>query len=323
MPEEFRLEPGHRLGRRAFVYTEGGPGDELRFASLYRELTALFPDLTLTCEPRLESLMVRSFPHIPFLPIRRSRPEIRSDDYDTRSIVPTQLLANALNNRAVEEIERADFACSVLETLADLRPDRDSFPRQGAYLKPDPALVAEWAQRVRQASGGRPVHRIAICWRSMLRSPARQPHYLSAADMAPLARLENAEFWSVQTGVTDEELSELRQVLPNVQVPDLDLKDDFEGVAALFVNMDHVVAPFITQGEFAGALGVPTTLLANTHTTTWRRNADGSDVWHSSAATVFGDPVGDRAALMRAAVERIEELLYRPQASPEPVRAAL
>ncbi|MBV5336208.1 hypothetical protein JZU48_04270 [bacterium] len=39
--------------------------------------------------------------------------------------------------------------------------------------------------------------------------------------------------------------------------PDLDLKDDFEGVAALIANLDLVIAPAVSVVELAGALGVP------------------------------------------------------------------
>jgi hypothetical protein len=41
------------------------------------------------------------------------------------------------------------------------------------------------------------------------------------------------------------------------QWEDLNLKDDFEGVAALMSNLDLVISPAMAVGELAGALGVP------------------------------------------------------------------
>src|SRR5690606_24463000 len=52
-----------RSDSRVVVAVEGGPGDELRFSCLYQDLREKWGDkVTVTCDPRLLSVMKRSFP---------------------------------------------------------------------------------------------------------------------------------------------------------------------------------------------------------------------------------------------------------------------
>ena len=53
------------------VISQNGPGDEIQLASTYPYLESASAKLTVFCEPRLESLMRRSFPSIDFVPTIR------------------------------------------------------------------------------------------------------------------------------------------------------------------------------------------------------------------------------------------------------------
>jgi hypothetical protein len=194
-----------------------------------------------------------------------------------------------------------DLVCSVLDTLADLRPNRESFRKtKRPPLEPHPELRKYWAAKTK-ASGRT---NIGLSWRSMLQSVARNRHYLTAEDLAPLADVD-ADFWLFQPKATPEEIEHLRSFL-TLHIPDdFDLVNDFEGQLALAANMDCVISPFATTGELAGAVGTPTILISTTKSTTWRRNPDGSDIWHDKSQIVWGDPVHDRLSAMQAIADML------------------
>jgi hypothetical protein len=53
------------------MVSDFGIGDEIRFASIYADLLARKPGMTITCEPRLLTMLDRSFPGARFLLVRR------------------------------------------------------------------------------------------------------------------------------------------------------------------------------------------------------------------------------------------------------------
>jgi len=295
--------------RSGFVFPEGGPGDEIRLASLLDDIQDIIPDLTVACEPRLHTIFSRSFPSIDFVPVQRSRREFRSLDYFSRRTVRGALAADSLNDTAVRLGKSADVALSYLDVLAEMRPDRAAFPRRRAYLKADEARVDRWKDFLERESTTPGALRVAITWRSMLTSLQRDRHYLNVSHLKPLGALPNIEFWVTQTGITLAEVAEIKAVLPNVHFPyGLDLRDDFEEQAAFFANMDLSIAPCTTHAEFAAALGCRTLFLTNMASTLWRRNPDGSDVWHASARQVCGARLGDRVSLVKNIVRQVAEV---------------
>lgn len=264
-------------GKNRLVLTEGGPGDEVRFASLLKDIKAT----SATCDPRLQSLLQRSFPDVTFIPVARTRYEFRREDRHERQAVPFTALSYFMDDKAVAAARAADSVVGYMDTIASLRPNRDAFPR-AAYLKADPLRIEEWR---RYLPNDRP--NVAIGWRSMLYTIQRSAHYLTAEQLAPLREVD-AQFWLFQQGMQLEEYSILRDLLGAEMPPLLDVRDDFEGQAAFLSCMDAVVSPYSTTGELAGALGVPTFLMAFTPNTQWRQNPDGSDVWQGSGRVICG-----------------------------------
>jgi len=298
-PEEINIKSGRYSAIDALLFAEAGPGDEIRFAAIYEELADWFKGLTITCDPRLHSLMARSFPNIEFLPVPRYRPELMpAKKLADRAGIPAMKFAPFMNDEALARAKSCGFVCSMLDTLGEFRAERDDFQRSPSRLIPDPTLVQLYAGQGNKM-------RIGIAWRSILLSTARSLHYLQVEDLEPLAKIRNAEFWVLQACASESELQTLRSILPNVKIPDVDLLDDFEGQAALMSTMDCVISPLTTTAELAGMVGARTYILSTTHTTTWRRNSDGSDVWYENGRLVCGSPVHDRRSLMENVVDQI------------------
>lgn len=281
-------------GRKdVFVLADYGIGDEIRFASIYPELSSNLKNVTLSCDPRLETLFTRSFSKLRFLAVPRWREEVIVRDPATRVGLNSQRLSPHVSLQAKLAMEQADAFTSIFDLLAELRPVHEEFGKTASYLKPDRALVRQWQTKVKQGGrAGRP--NIALSWRSILQDATRSVHYLSAEDLAPLAALD-ATFWLFQTSVDENELAILQAVLPNIRVIEgLDLMDDFEGQAAFLTVMDAAVSPCTTVGELAAALGVPTLMFGRVAAARCRLRDDGSDIWHRSMRGIVA-PIGSDA----------------------------
>lgn len=299
-----------RKRRDVFVLADYGIGDEIRFASIYPELHRHLKNVTLSCDPRLETLFSRSFPKLKFLAVPRWREEAIVCDPSTRVGVNSQRLSPHVSTRAKEEMEKADAFTSIFDLLAELRPTHAEFDRKAGYLKPDAAAVRQWRAKVKQ--GGRPgCPNIALSWRSLLRDATRNVHYLEPADLAPLAALD-ATFWLFQTSIEPDEIATLHNILPHVRsVGDLDLLDDFEGQAAFLTAMDAVVSPCTTVGELAAALGRPTMMFGRVEGARCRLRPDGRDIWHKSMQGLVAPQSGDASqtvGMIAAALRDYHEL---------------
>ncbi|WP_084536795.1 tetratricopeptide repeat protein [Azospirillum halopraeferens] len=225
---------GNRLaGRRLLVWNEQGLGDEILFASCYRDLERAGGPVVLECDRRLVSLFARAFP----------RATVRAETVDARG---------------GETIDPPDVdvqcpAGSLPRLLRD-RPDR--FPAAPAFLAPDPERAALWRERV-AATG--PGLRVGIAWRSQVVTAHRERSYISLGDWAPVLAVPGVQAITLQYGDCAAEIAdaEARFGVRIHRWADLDLKDDLEGVAALVANLDLVLTPSMAIGELAGALGVP------------------------------------------------------------------
>jgi capsular polysaccharide export protein len=280
-----------------------GPGDEIRFASTYNLLPSLIPHriFTLSCDPRLQRLFERSFPHIPFVPVRRLR---TTDVIDPEKYgdLPGSDLIGVLDNRGMAALQEADQVALVTDFLHKALPDYDAFPGT-AYLTPDADAARAWAARLP------PGPLVGLSWRSSLTSYARNEHYLTIEELAPLFAIPGVQFVNLQYDDCDEELAWVQARWPGKlwNPPDLDQYNDLDGVAALMAALPLIIAPCTTVLELAGALGRPTWFFTNSSEAHWRKIDDkGTDVWHHSVTHVEGAVLGDKASLVEALAARLK-----------------
>ena len=300
---------------KILILAEGGPGDELRMSSLYGDSLAHACQVTISCDPRVIGLLARTYPEARFVSSPRFRDELRKSDYSSRNEVRDALGAKLLTNTLLRESENVTHTVSVFDFLFELRPSREAFLSQyRRYLKPDPDLVAEFKEIMPPG-----IKRIGLAWRSMINNSTRQKHYFFPEDLYPLRDLPDTEFWILQPEYTDSEIAQLSSFLNVRTLDDIDLVDDFESQSALISCLDAVIAPCTTTAELAGALGVKTIILANTHMTAWRQNQDGSDVWHPRSSLILGDTIGDRCSVIKNAADALLSNMHRPNLTLLPV----
>lgn len=219
--------------RHLLIWREQGTGDELTFASVYPDVLRSARAVTIETDVRLVSLFARSFPAA----------TVRADT--SRDPRP--------------DVSGIDVQAPAGDVASFLRPSLSAFDSTpAAFLTPDPRRVASWKDRLRTLGPGA---KVGICWRSIQRSERRNLHYATPAELAALLRLQGVHLVNLQYGMEESEGGELAaQGLRLASFPDLNLRDDFEGTAALLSQLDAVVGPETTMTALAGALGRPTFL---------------------------------------------------------------
>ncbi|MBW3197559.1 hypothetical protein [Marinobacter nauticus] len=274
-----------------------GPGDEIRFASIYKDLLQSMGAerrLSLTVTPRLKPLFERSFPNIRF--VETPRPRFSDPiDYSAYKDVPGSDLVGFINDLAVSEISRSDRVAMLTDFLASYRKSYDDFPGN-SYLIADRDSTSRFRERL-------PADKIlvGVSWRSSLSTTGRNEHYLNIEEISKLFGVENVQFVNLQYDDCDEELAWAEKHFPGrlLNFGDLDQYNDFDGVSALMSCLDLVISPATTVVELSGALGINTWLFSNSSEIDWRKkDSKGTDVWHSSVTIVDVEQKGNKSLLV-------------------------
>lgn len=242
--EELPDDPGSSL----FVITDDGVGDEIRGAQHLGELASRYR-LTVTCDPRLRPLLERSFPTIDFVDVPRRLRGILNPVYDGR--YSDFILASHLPARCDPLVAAADHVTFgqnlTFNRFAGVIPRRD----EGAYLVPDPARVVPRNEEALK---------VGLVWKSHFAGGTRRMLYLGVEQLAPLLDVDGVEFWSIQHAVDPAESAYLAEQGIR-QIEDVDLFDDFDGLAGHLASMDLVIGISTVPMELAAAVGTPTWLL--------------------------------------------------------------
>jgi hypothetical protein len=217
------MSPGEKL----MIWREQGVGDEIRFAALIPLLPqTVLTNLVLECDHRLVSLFARSMPEM------RVRSESQSmSDFDYH--LPIGSLPRLL--------------MSSVDVLRNAPP----------LLNPDPTDVEKFAGRLAKFKDKK---LIGICWRSHKLSATRNKKYTALEDWRSILSIPGALFVNLQYGECEEEIQQIEREL-GIRIlrwPDLDLMNDFSGVAALIKNLDLVLSISSAVVPLAGAVGTQT-----------------------------------------------------------------
>ncbi|PDT80570.1 hypothetical protein CO676_26580 [Sinorhizobium sp. BJ1] len=291
---------GDFSSENVFFLSVFGPGDEIRAAQIYSDI-AKDPDFgrfSIACDPRLQSIMERSFPDLDFIPVARVLRHGVLRDINLYSQLPAYDLRYILDNVGHEHLLKSDRAILTVDLLAKYRRDYPDFHGE-KYLVEDAKRAEDFRRRLPQ---GRLL--VGINWRSSVSTFSRNLHYLNVEELAPIFEIEGVQFVNLQYDECSEELAWVEERFPGklINFSDLDQFDDIDGVAALMSELDLVIAPATTVAELAGACGVPTWLLSNTVELDGRKVSEDSlvDIWHNSMIHIEGDIRGDKRSLVGA-----------------------
>lgn len=267
---------------KVLVLSEWGPGDEIRWASIYPEIKSKVVHLTISCDPRLHSLFQRSFPSIIFVPVnKRIRGAITVDNIKYISKVKSSLSTQVFDSSAYHMAQDMNKVTLISDVLGEVRKNKTSFIQHSGLLRVDPECYDEmnkWLESL-------PKHKIniGICWKSGLVDVARSVHYSELSLWKKVFELNGVNFINLQYSNYEADLNNAKKEWGvDVFIPPIDLRDDFESVAALMKQLDLVISPATAVVELAGMLGVETLLFSNSPEIDWRVCDYDKDLWHSS-----------------------------------------
>lgn len=274
---EFRLN-----NEKVLVLSEWGPGDEIRWASIYPEIKSLINNLVVGCEPRLYSLLQRSFPNIEFVPInKRIRGAITVNNIKHISKVGNSLSTQVFDSNSYHMAQAMDKVTLISDVLGELRKTKSSFITHSGLLKVNAknySEMKEWLETLPKRNLN-----IGICWKSGLVDVARSVHYSELGLWKKIFELEGINFINLQYSNYEDDLSNAKNEWGvDISIPPIDLRDDFESVAALMKQLDLIISPATAVVELAGMLGVETLLFSNSPEIDWRVTNNSRDLWHSS-----------------------------------------
>ncbi|PXY00351.1 capsular polysaccharide export protein, LipB/KpsS family [Halomonas sp. LBP4] len=290
---------------QVFLLAIFGPGDEIRFASIYNRLAGNLgtEKVFISCSPRLRSLFSRSFPALEFVPVARPR-YVDKIDLDDYSHVPGSDVINVMDNSAVSQIQCSDKFLFVTDMLHRVLPSKDEFPGL-AYLSADPILVEGFQERLKKHKGE---ILVGVSWRSSLATSARNEHYLSIEQLSKIFDIEGVQFVNFQYDECQEELDWVEGRFPGklIDFEDVDHYNDFDSVAALMKCMDLIISPATTVAELAGALGCASLMFSNSSEIDWRKkDRKGCDIWHNSMEIVDVKEKGNKDLLVEELRRRL------------------
>ncbi|MDF3036828.1 MAG: hypothetical protein K0S28_2102, partial [Paucimonas sp.] len=253
---------GETGGGALLAWSEQGIGDDVLYASMIPDLLARGHRVIMETDPRLVTLFERSFPGVKAV-AKQSPPDPATQRPDIRWHSPMGSLARWL------------------------RPDAASFPSRTSYLVPDEARRARYRAHLDAAGKNGPV--VGISWGSGNPKIGRHKT-LNLSRWTPVLQVPGVRFVDLQYDGTAAERDAVEASLGvHIEhIPDLDLRQDIDGVVALAAACDLVISVSNTTVHLAAGAGRPTWILVPAFTGNlwyWTRGMDRTP-WYPTA-TIF------------------------------------
>jgi len=257
--------------RAILLWSEQGVGDTIQWASCLSQVVAQAGHCIVEVQPKLVSLLARSFP----------KAVVRAED---RSSQATNI----------------DFHLPLGSLYHRLYPNIES-PTE-AYLIPEPGRVAFWKKRLAELGPG---PYIGICWKSSLITPNRAPNYTRIEEWSPIFANRDVVFVNLQSSDHENDLAVAKRDFGVIvhTFDDLDLYDDLDDVAALSKALDVNITVAIAVAAISAGVGTSTWEI------TWHQSSF-NNIYHASrgpSVTRFGRNTGETwDAVFETMAERLK-----------------
>jgi len=224
------------LRNKSIVFRrEHGPGDEIVYASIFRELLNKGFKILIEVDPRLTKLFERSFP--------------------SAEVVP-RLKTTAHNRLLKKDI---NYQGNYSDAFAILRDHPKKFPVIKKYLLPEEKRITFWKEYFKKHS--KTLLRVGISWNSSSSANSKQASAMTSKleDWAPILLTPNIEFINLQYGDVNNDLKLIKKNIgvAITEVEGIDLYNDLDNLAALISTLDLIISVDNINSHLAGALGTP------------------------------------------------------------------
>lgn len=218
---------GEKFKGKLFVYGEQGIGDQILHSSMIPDLYKKHSDISLSVDDRLISLFKRSFKYI----------NIHSygKEIDTST-----------NDRHIPLLSLGPF---LRKSINDFKPS--------PYIIPCRDKVSYFKKILPQNNK----IKIGLSWRTQRDQSGSKS--ISLNNLSKILTLKNFEFINLQYGDTSEERKKFKSKFGTeiINIDNLDLMNDFEGLAALITNCDLVITISNATAQLSGSLGATTWII--------------------------------------------------------------
>ena len=217
------------------IVREQGVGDEILYSSMYEDVLSDCENTIIECDPRLLNFYKRSFPkyRAKFVGLGT----ITNDDDEFKKI-DNVIYAGSLGRYYRKNIK--DF-------------------KNNSFLKVDEKKLEEMKRKL---SIYKKKYKIGLSWKSFSDKFATDKS-LNLKDLKKVFSLTDCDIFNLQYGVVEDEINSFNNTAKNklLSIEDLDLINDFEGIASLLKSLDVFISVSNSTAHLAGALGVKTILI--------------------------------------------------------------
>ncbi|MGR5142810.1 hypothetical protein ACQKPX_14130 [Photobacterium sp. DNB23_23_1] len=288
------------------VLSSWGPGDDIRYSSMFPAIKAAHPNVTFSCEPRLVSLFSRVYQDINITPVSRTKRIMHENSFDF-SHQPHHKIHHVLDKNSIGLMANFDRITLMTDMLSDfVEPGENAqFSTKRFEIKDlkTENIINSFIDSLKVKK--RPI--IGICWRSMVQSHSRNTHYYSVEDLSVLFKIPNCVFVSLQYDHCIDEIEKIKTLYStDIYIPPIDQLNDFESVLYLMRNLDLVVSAGTAVLEIAGLSGIETLALTNSEAQRYRVY-NNKDLWFPNISYIPGCIGMDRSEVISKVADSILE----------------
>jgi tetratricopeptide (TPR) repeat protein len=273
-----RWEGEALAGRTILIRREQGLGDEIMFASMLPELMRMAGHCIVECDPRLRTLLSRSFPGATVF-----------------GAIPERALPYRVAQRNIA------FEIDMGSLPRFLRKNAGDFPRHEGYLLADPARTEYWRERLAQLGPGL---KVGISWAGGVRKTRRALRSIALQELLPVLSVPEARYVSLQ--YTPEAAGEAATlgVRHGIRIEHWpEAIEDYDETAALTCALDLVVSVCTAVVHLGGALGRPVWVMAPCGPE-WRYGLSGETMpWYPSVRMYRSPAYGDWQQVIAAVTQ--------------------
>ena len=217
------------------IMREQGVGDEILYSSIYGDVLIDQSNIKIECDKRLIDLYKRSF-----------------NKYENKFF---ELGEISTNDKELKKINRVVFAGSLGQFY---RNSKSKFKKK-PFLKADEKKIKEIKSFLNKYNKK---FNIGISWRSFKNRYSNEKS-LSLINLKNVFEINNCNFINLQYGDVNSEIDEFSKKtgLDIITLPQIDLYNNFDDVAALLKNLDLFLTVSNSTAHLAGALGIKTIVI--------------------------------------------------------------
>jgi len=240
------------------IVREQGVGDEILYSSMYKDLLNDIDNVVIECDSRLLNLYKRSFPKY------------------SEKFVSLGAITN--DNEKFKKINNIIYAGSLGRYY---RKNIKDF-KNNSFLKVDKKKFEDMQKKL---SIYKKKYKIGLSWKSFKNKFAVDKS-LNLKDFNKIFNSTNCDIFNLQYGDVENEINSFNKKVKNklLSIEDLDLYNDFDGIASLLKSLDVFVTISNSTAHLAGALGVKTILIKPENFAVfhyWNQKTDNTPWYHS------------------------------------------